>query len=304
MRNLTIKRAESDVGSQKILTVYIEDPESGEATVNGVSCRKIGELKNGEKKTFEIEEGSLKLLATVDGADSAGRGIAFLLPEGSEDVSLSLKPHPGHSAEKEEHACKSGDDAAEKEADEEDTDDGETAVEKTVRRPRRGLVVFIVAFAAVLIAGLVAAGFLLPKKTVREKTFSADGMTVTLTDEFKRETRDGYTLSYTSKDAGLFAVKEPFELAEKFEERTPEQYADMMIASDGLTGVEKVADGDAIRWENDYVAPDTGKIYRCHTYVYKTSDAFWMIRFSTLKEKDGEYGPKIESWAKTVKFAD
>ena len=38
------------------MKIYIEDYASFELTINDIPCRKIGELKNGEEKTFPVEE--------------------------------------------------------------------------------------------------------------------------------------------------------------------------------------------------------------------------------------------------------
>jgi hypothetical protein len=55
MRNLTIKREKTFVGSLMKVHVYIEDHFNSEITINNVPCRKLGDLKNNEEKTFEIE---------------------------------------------------------------------------------------------------------------------------------------------------------------------------------------------------------------------------------------------------------
>ena len=51
MRNLTIKRTKSYVACLAKMKVYIEDRVSGDLVINGVSCRKLGTLKNGEEAT-------------------------------------------------------------------------------------------------------------------------------------------------------------------------------------------------------------------------------------------------------------
>lgn len=307
VRNLTIKRAESDLGGQTVLALYIEDPASEEHTVNGIACRKLGELKNGEERTFQIGENSLKLLATADGSDD-GHGISFQLPEGDKDVSLALRPHSdragnksGNKSEKEKNSDSDGTGSAVAEG----TDDTGGATEnKFYPGKSKGFIAFLIAFAAVLIAGLAVAALFIPKKEVKEKKFSSDGMEITLTDEFEKDAAENYTAVFSSKDAAVFVLKEPFTLAEKFDERTADQYADMMIGSNGLGGVEKFDDGDAIRWEHDYTNPETGRVYRCRTYVYKTSDAFWTVQFATLKEKSKDYAEKIDKWAGTIEFSD
>jgi len=66
MRNLTIKREKHFVASLAKAKFYIEDPNSDEIVINGVKCRKLGELKNGEEVTFQIDEKSAKLFVIVD----------------------------------------------------------------------------------------------------------------------------------------------------------------------------------------------------------------------------------------------
>lgn len=52
MRNLIIKRNKTFVGCATKLKVYIEDSASSEITINGVSCRKLGTIRNGEEQSF------------------------------------------------------------------------------------------------------------------------------------------------------------------------------------------------------------------------------------------------------------
>ena len=68
MRNLTIKREKSFVGSLVKMKIYIEDLTSNEININNTPCRKIGELKNGEERT-------LNLLIEPDGAVKYTYGI-------------------------------------------------------------------------------------------------------------------------------------------------------------------------------------------------------------------------------------
>ena len=48
MRNLTIKRNKTFVGSAMKVRVYIEDANSADIVLNAVSYRFLGTLKNGE----------------------------------------------------------------------------------------------------------------------------------------------------------------------------------------------------------------------------------------------------------------
>ena len=55
MRKLTIKREKRFSEFYKAFKVYIEDANACELDIEGVPCRKLGEIKNGEEVTFEIE---------------------------------------------------------------------------------------------------------------------------------------------------------------------------------------------------------------------------------------------------------
>lgn len=89
MRNLTIKRRKSFVACLMKLKVYIEDPTSSEITITGVPCRKIGELKNGEEKTFSIEEKNLKVFVIADKLSKEYCNDCYKISAGNEDVFLS-----------------------------------------------------------------------------------------------------------------------------------------------------------------------------------------------------------------------
>ena len=56
MRKLTIQRTDSYIDALTTLNIYIEDAVSGDILINEIRCRKLGELGNGDTKTFDIEE--------------------------------------------------------------------------------------------------------------------------------------------------------------------------------------------------------------------------------------------------------
>ena len=93
MRKLTIKRTKSFVACLAKMKVYIEDPTANELLINGVPCRKLGDLKNGEEKTFEIGEGAAKVFVIADKLSKNFCNEFYELPEGQEDISLTGKNH-------------------------------------------------------------------------------------------------------------------------------------------------------------------------------------------------------------------
>ena len=91
MRNLIIKRNKSLAGCFGKVKVYIEDAENGELTIKGSPCRKLGELKNGEEKTFPVPETQVKVVVIADEATREFCSDSRIVPAGEEDARFSGK---------------------------------------------------------------------------------------------------------------------------------------------------------------------------------------------------------------------
>lgn len=89
MRKLTILRRKSFVACLMKLKVYIESFDGTGEEINGVYCKKLGVLKNGEEATFEIGEESAKVFVIVDKVSKNFCNDCYQIPEGTEDVYLS-----------------------------------------------------------------------------------------------------------------------------------------------------------------------------------------------------------------------
>lgn len=90
-RNLTIKRMKSFVCCLAKIKIYIEDPTSNEFLINDTPCRKLGDLKNGEEKTFQITEQEAKVFVIADKSSENYCKECYILPNGQEDILLSGK---------------------------------------------------------------------------------------------------------------------------------------------------------------------------------------------------------------------
>ena len=89
MRNLTIKRKKKFVACLGKLKVYIEDAQSNELIISGVPCRKLGDLKNGEEKTFEIGEDAAKVFVIADTLSKDYCTEFYQLSDGQDDIVLT-----------------------------------------------------------------------------------------------------------------------------------------------------------------------------------------------------------------------
>ena len=89
MRNLTIQRTKSFVACLVKMKVYMEDHKVYDTIINDTPCRKLGELKNGEVKTFPVGEEAAKVFVIADQMSKNYCNDYYNLPAGQEDVFLS-----------------------------------------------------------------------------------------------------------------------------------------------------------------------------------------------------------------------
>lgn len=287
MRNLTIKREKSFVGSLAKMKVYIEDPTSNEICINDISCRKIGDLKNGEEKTFQIDEQEVKIYVIADKLSKNYCNEFYQLPAGQEDVFLSGKnkfnPANGNAFRF-------------------DNNESEETIASRKRGARKGLLILIVAAIVGAVVGYSITSNLFSNKTPDPKDFSSNGMTIKLTDEFVKTDVENYTVAYNSKNVAVLALKEAFALADGFQDYTLEQYGNLVLQNNNLSS-SKIEDKEGlIGFEYEFTNPDTKGTYKYFSFVYKSNDAFWLVQFATLTENVDEYSSKIIEWAKTISF--
>ena len=287
MRNLTIKREKSFVGSLAKMKIYIEDSTSNEMRINDIPCRKIGDLKNGEEKTFQIDEQKAKIFVIADNLSKNYCNEYYQLPEGQESIFLSGKnkfsPVNGNAFRF-------------------DNNESEGSIVNRKHGTRKGILILIVAIIVGAVAGYLITSVLFFNNTPDPKDFSSNGMTITLTDEFIKADVEKYTVAYDSKNVAVFALKEEFTLADGFQNYTLEQYGDLVIQNNNLSS-SKIENIDGLtEFEYEFTNPDTNDTYKFFSFVYKTNDAFWLVQFATRTENVDEYSSKIVEWAKTISF--
>lgn len=287
MRNLTIKREKSFVGSLAKMKVYIEDPTSNEMRINDVPCRKIGDLKNGETKTFQIDEQTLKVYVIADKLSKNYCNEFYQLPAGQEDVFLSGKnkfnPANGNAFRF-------------------DNNESEENIANCKRGTRKGLLILIIAAIIGAVVGYSITSGLFSDKTPDAKDFSSNGMSISLTDEFIKTDVENYTVAYDSKNVAVFALKEAFALADGFQNYTLEQYGNLVLKNNNLSASELQNLDGLTEFEYEFTNPNTKDTYTYFSFVYKADDAFWLVQFATLTENVDEYRAQILEWAKTVSF--
>ncbi len=287
MRNLTIKREKSFVGSLAKIKVYIEDPTSNEMRINDVPCRKIGDLKNGEEKTFQIDEQEVKIYVIADKLSKNYCNEFYQLPAGQENVFLSGKnkfnPANGNAFRF-------------------DNNESKETIASRKRGTRKGLLILIIAAIIGAVVGYSITSGLFSDKTPDAKDFSYNGMSIRLTDEFIKTDIENYTVAYDSKNVAVFALKEAFALADGFQNYTLEQYGNLVLKNNNLSASELQNLDGLTEFEYEFTNPNTKDTYTYFSFVYKADDAFWLVQFAMLTENVDEYRAQILEWAKTVSF--
>lgn len=289
MRNLTIRREKSAAASSVPIRIYIEDPDLGDILINGLPCRLLGTLANGEKATFTIEDEEAKLFALSPKQSTDQCHEYLTLPEGESDLFIRGQNHFNPLA---------GNPFQFQGVTEEEV------LEYRKKGQKKGVAALVGIIAAVVVLlGALLAIFLL-REPANAKEFTSDGMTITLTEDFEREFLDGFTAACKSPEAAMFAVKEEFTLMEGAEDLTIEEYVDILFQNNPLTAEATLNTEGEIPWfEYTYMDPMEGQTYRYFVAVYKTEDAFWLVQFATPEAMYEEMMPDFHDWAKSVSFS-
>ncbi len=292
MRRLTIKRTKSFVASLIKVQVFIEDPLSNEIAINDVPCRKLGTLKNGEEATFDISENSARVFVICDKLSKNYCNDFYQLEAGTEDIFLSGKskynPASGNAFRF-------------------DNNDNPEALANRKKGTRKGLIVLILAVVVGAVCGFLS-GYNSDSptsSTPTPKSFSCEGMSILLTDEFfESDMESSYTAVYDSENVAVFALKEDFSLIEGAEDYSIEKYGEAVLTNNTLTDTQLNEKDGLTYFTYEAANPETDIEYSYYSFVFKGTDAFWLIQFATLSEKEEAYSSQIFEWAKTISFTE
>ena len=280
MRKLTISRKKAYAACMVAMKVYIEDPINQELIIQGVPCRKLGALKNGEAKTFEISETAARVYVIGDKLSRNYANDYVAIPEGTEDITLSGKNQLNPSAGNPFYF---------------DGNNNQQALENRKRGKKTGLIVILVAAVVGLVAGSLGGKVI--ANTEREKEFSAEGITITLTDKFRRYENENFTVGYGAKDRSVLVSKETYGALGVASDYTIQEYGQLVLSANGMEDTVQLQEIDGL----------TCFEYQAETYnylavLYKSQDAFWMVQFCTEIDKADTYESDFLKMAKTVKF--
>lgn len=280
MRSLTITRRKSFVGSMGKDKVYIRDEQSSEITIEGIPCRKIGEIKNGETKTFPISEDEQQIFLIADVLSKERCNASLVINAGQEDISLSgmhyfvLGSNPfrfdGVELTPEQLA-------------------------KQKKNHRKSGVILIAAAILGLLFGF-SVGRLFTSTPNDPKTFTKEGFEITLTDAFKEAQEPGFFSCYSSKTAMVFVLQEEKTL---FDDISLDEYRELVQKNGNQHNIQSHTK-DGVSWfDYTYVAGDQELYY--FAVCYESENAFWVVNFATPIENRDKFADTFLQWAQTLK---
>ena len=289
MRNLTVKRRKSFVGSIMSLKVYIEDREESELTICDIPCRMLGSLKNGEEKTFPVGDGAARVFVSVDKVSKDYCNDLFLLPEGEEDVSVS-------------GVCKFN--LGNGNAFRFDGKPSEEALQNRKKYSKKGTEIITAAIIIGVIVGFAVGFYIFTKLNAPSpKTFSSNGISVTVDTSFKEENDDTYLFSVYSKNVRIIATRDVISELAILDNMSLDGYAELIYDARDYADKSEITHSDGLTYFTyEYTNPSNDRTFTYFTSFYKTDSAFWIVQFMTYKESAEKYRPDIIKWASSVTF--
>lgn len=294
MRRLWIHRRKSPAARMTKMKVYIEDPE-GDALINGFLCRQLGELKNGQMRSFSIGSGALRVFVVADAFSRNLYNEFALIPEGEEDVVLS-----GRNVRKSGSGNPFRFDGP--------ADEGMPRIQqqgsggKTVLMVLAIIAAIVVGVAAGLGAAVVRASN--SQSAGEPETFAAAQLRITLPNSFEEVDMPGYTACFSEGETAVFVLREEPDPA-VYGELSLDVYGAMILANSGLgQTVQLQKEGGLTTFETSLTASDSGQAYSYYCGLFRGADAYWMVQITTVDQNPRERIPQFRQWLMSVSFTE
>lgn len=297
MRKLKITREKAF--SAKLITVkiYIVDPNSGDLTVSGERCRKLGEIANASSAVFEIGEEAARIYV-VNREKSPDKDLIndyYDIPAGSDDVELTgrciydvntgfpfrfenVTVTPEMQAHRSVNAAEYG---------------------KVLKKARvRGAVIGAVIGIAVivLLAVLSRAG------NSGAKTYAVNGFSIDLPATFREyDPEPGDYAYFENRYVSVWVTRYGYEDGEEFTSMSLDEFSKarrtFLENEDGIRDV-KTLPGDIPGCS--FVYRDGSDDLTYHDYYYRSANACWIVEFCCDTSDAEKYEKQFAEWAKTV----
>ncbi len=163
--------------------------------------------------------------------------------------------------------------------------------------------IFSMILAACLLLGTLSGCGILDELTA-DKTFSSNGMSISLRGDFRQTTYEGYTVVYENSTIAVFCLEEKFSLFAGTGTDTLDAYAQLLLKANQLEGKSTVQHSDNLTWfDYNWTNESLGVEYYYFTTVHMADDAFWMVQFAVPEAMAEGKKDDFIRWAQSVSFA-
>ena len=159
-------------------------------------------------------------------------------------------------------------------------------MKKTVK-----LLSFIIIIGSILVSS-VSCSFL--NREPRDKTFTLNGFSITLTDEFVEQDIITQSAMYVSDDVIVTTLREYDSSIKNY---TVRKYAELVCTVNKLKSTVRVV-GDYAEFE--YEKDVSGKDIHYYARCYKGAKFFWLVQFGCEVDEIDDHMPDIKKWADTI----
>ena len=287
MRNLTIKRAKRFVGCLGTMKVYIEDPQANDMTINGVTCRMLGTLKNGETKTFSVSEAAAKVFVIAGKLSKGFCNEYYPLPESTEDILLTGKncfnPAAGNAFRF----------------------DGvvdPAVLANRKKTTRKGMIVLIAAVIVGAVVGTVMGGQMVKdmlSAKYEPKEYQVADLRIMLTDQFKDFSVEGYTGGFQTRDVAILILQENRNMLEAGGVNSLTQYA-KLVQQVNKHNAPIQEEEHFLYYEYDFHNRTTNEDFHYFVMMYKNPVDFYIVQFAVRQAETENYREQVMEWAKSV----
>lgn len=249
-------------------------------------CRKLGDLKNGEQKTFVIDSGIAKVFVVADQLSKNISNEFFPLGYGDTDVFLSgsciYNPAAGNPFRFDGIASPD-------------------MIQNRKSTMKKSIVFFVIIAIVCAACSFVATSGIFDNP--EPETFNYKNMSLVLTDDFEETEMDGFERCYDSERIAVFVIRERFDDVNVDENYSLDEYGELVMKNNGMTSDVNLQHKDGLTYFEFEAVNDDGEECSYFVSMYKAEDAFWIVQFAGLTNEYDEDMANIIEWAKSVQFS-
>lgn len=137
------------------------------------------------------------------------------------------------------------------------------------------------------------------KISKKEKVFSTDKFSITLTENFEVLEDDAIEVGAVAKGIEVYAVADTFEEGSEESKMNATEYVDSLVATTDTA--TKMSDHNGVPYvDYKYKGENDDIVKNYKVFCYKGENCFWMVHFITESGYANVYKPHIFEWVETI----